>query len=364
MPETVVDDLPLTPEEGATDDWNPKNSDGQFDGPISVREALVRSKNLVSLRLLRQVGLAAVRETITRFGFDPRKHPDNLTLALGAGSVTPLQMATAYGVFANGGWKVDPVLIERIVDARGRVLFEAPPPPPLYDDQRVLPEANLFLVRSLLSDVTLRGTAARAKARLHRADLYGKTGTTNDAVDAWFAGFQPGVVAVSWIGYDEPQSLGVSESGGGLALPAWIDFMAKALAGVPVVPLQVPAGVERSDTDWRLSSDPARPTVMQIRSPDNDDDRDGEDIERDSAPDGSHAGSHAGSADTAVKLTADARDSGSSGAQSPTSAAQVGRSLDLVRSSAAGTGSVGAQPLGSPGSTRVTTPLGARSGLR
>jgi penicillin-binding protein 1A len=360
MPETVVDDLPLTPEEGATDDWNPKNSDGQFDGPISVREALVRSKNLVSLRLLRQVGLAAVRETIARFGFDPRKHPDNLTLALGAGSVTPLQMATAYGVFANGGWKVDPVLIERIVDARGRVLFEAPPPPPLYDDQRVLPEANLFLVRSLLSDVTLRGTAARAKARLHRADLYGKTGTTNDAVDAWFAGFQPGVVAVSWIGYDDPQSLGVSESGGGLALPAWIDFMAKALAGVPVVPLQVPPGVERSDTDWRLTGDPSQPFVTRIRSPDSDDDRDGEDIERDTATDGSHAGI-TGSSD---KLPAGAADSGSTRVQTPTAAAQVDRGLDRLRSSTTATGSGGAQPLGSPGSTRVSSPLGVGSGLR
>jgi penicillin-binding protein 1A len=248
-PDTVVDDLPLTREEGASDDWNPKNSDGQFDGPISVREAMVRSKNLVSLRLLRQIGLPVARDWVSRFGFDPARQPDNLTFALGAGSVTPLQMASAYGVFANGGWRVPPVLIERIVDARGQVLFEASPPAPLSEDQRVLPDTNVFLVRSLLADVTARGTAARAQATLQRSDLYGKTGTTNDAVDAWFAGFQPGLVAVAWIGHDEPRSLGERESGGGLALPAWIDFMGRALKGVPVVPLQAPASTDAAAVD-------------------------------------------------------------------------------------------------------------------
>jgi penicillin-binding protein 1A len=267
-PETVVDDLPLTVAEGATDDWNPKNSDGQFDGPIPVREAMVRSKNLVSIRLLRQIGLPAAREWVARFGIDPARQPDNLTFALGAGSVTPLQMAAAYAVLANGGWRVQPVLIEKIVDARGQVLFEAPPPPAFSDESRALPAANVFLVRSLLADVTLRGTAAAAQAALRRPDLYGKTGTTNDAVDAWFAGFQPGVVAVGWIGYDEPQSLGERESGGGLALPPWIEFMRVALKGVPVQPLQPPPGVERAEGgDWRLSSDGVQPFVARIAAP-------------------------------------------------------------------------------------------------
>ncbi|MFT3816922.1 MAG: PBP1A family penicillin-binding protein [Rubrivivax sp.] len=267
-PETVVDDLPLTVAEGATDDWNPKNSDGQFDGPITVREALVRSKNLVSIRLLRQIGLPTAREWAARFGIDPARQPDNLTFALGAGSVTPLQMAAAYAVFANGGWRVQPVLIEKVVDARGQVLFEAPPPAAFSDDTRAVPEANVFLLRSLLADVTLRGTAAAAQAALRRPDLYGKTGTTNDAVDAWFAGFQPSVVAVGWIGYDEPQSLGERESGGGLALPPWIEFMRVALKGVPVQRLVPPPGVARADGgDWRLAGDDARPFVTRIAAP-------------------------------------------------------------------------------------------------
>lgn len=250
-PDTLVDDLPLLPEEGASADWNPKNSDGGFDGPITVRDAMARSKNMVSLRLLRHLGLAQARAWLTRFGFDPARHPDNLTLALGAGSVTPVQMAAAYAVFANDGHRVAPVVIEKIVDARGQLLFEAPPAAPLDEATRVLPARNAFLVRSLLAGVTAHGTAARAQAVLRRPDLYGKTGTTNDAVDAWFAGFQPSVVAVAWIGHDDPQSLGDHESGGGLALPAWIAYMQHALRGLPVAPLTPPDGVSLVDGDWR-----------------------------------------------------------------------------------------------------------------
>ena len=266
MPETVVDDLPLTPEEGARAGWAPKNSDGRFDGPMTVREAMVRSKNLVSLRLLRQLGLPATKSWLGRFGFERGRHPDNLTLALGAGSVTPLQLAAGYAVLANGGWRVEPVLIEKIVDPQGQVLFEAPKPPALAGDRRAVPAANVFLVNSLLADVTARGTAAPAQALLQRPDLYGKTGTTDDAVDAWFAGFHPSVVAVSWMGYDEPRSLGERESGGGLALPPWIAFMRVALARVPLVPLDVPAGVELGDADWRLA-DPRVDRVLRIGAP-------------------------------------------------------------------------------------------------
>ena len=271
LPETVVDDVALSREEGATDEWNPKNSDGAFDGPITVREAMVRSKNLVSLRLLRQVGVPATKQWISRFGFDPARHPDNLTFALGSGSVTPLQMAAGYAVLANGGWAVPPVLIEKIVDARGNTVFEAASPEPLAEADRVVPAENVFLVRSLLADVTLRGTAAHAHAALQRPDLYGKTGTTNDAVDAWFAGFQPGLVAVSWIGYDEPRSLGDRESGGGLALPAWIDYMRQALKTVPVQPLWPPAGVQRGETDWRrVGPGPQADFVSRIAAPGQD----------------------------------------------------------------------------------------------
>ena len=255
MPETLVDDAPLVGDDGqpGLNGWNPQNSDDKFDGEITVREGLVRSKNLVSIRLLQHIGLPAARQWLTRFGFELNRHPGNLTLALGSGSVTPLQMAQAYAVFANGGHRVTPVLIEKIVDAQGQVIFEAPPPAPLDDSTRVVPARNVFIVNTLMRDVTARGTAARAQGALRRNDVYGKTGTTNDAVDAWFAGWAPGVAAVAWIGHDEPRSLGERESGGGLALPVWIDVMARALRGVPVQPLTATEGVVNVGEDWRFA---------------------------------------------------------------------------------------------------------------
>lgn len=255
MPETLVDDAPLMGDDGqpGLNGWNPQNSDDKFDGEITVREGLVRSKNLVSIRLLQQIGVPAARQWLTRFGFEADRHPGNLTLALGTGSVTPLQMAQAYAVFANGGHRVTPVLIEKIVDAQGQVIFEAPPPPPLDESTRVLTARNIFIVNTLMRDVTARGTAARAQGALGRSDVYGKTGTTNDAVDAWFAGWAPGVAAVAWIGHDEPRSLGERESGGGLALPVWIDVMARALRGVPLQPLAAPWGVAQVGVDWRYA---------------------------------------------------------------------------------------------------------------
>ncbi len=258
MPASLINDAPLDGSEG----WDPQNGDGRFDGPLTMREGLVRSKNLVSIRLLRQIGLGPALDWVARFGFDPSRQPANLTLALGAGGTTPLQLAQAYAVLANGGWPVAPVVITRIADAQGQVLFEAPAPLPLDEASRVLPARNVFVTNSLLNDVARVGTAARAQQQLGRSDLYGKTGTTNDAVDAWFAGFQagapglaaPGLVVVTWMGHDQPRSLGARESGGGLALPIWIDFMAQALKGVPVaLPPAPPDGVQRIDGDWRYS---------------------------------------------------------------------------------------------------------------
>ena len=254
MPATLVNDAPYTSPDG----WQPQNSDGEFDGPITLRQALARSKNLVSIRVLQQVGLGEARAWAQRFGFAPAALPANLTLALGAGSSTPMQLAQAYGVLANGGWPVTPVLIQRITDAKGAVVFEAPAVPPRDEAQRVVPARNVFITNSLLNDVTRYGTAARAQGQLGRDDLYGKTGTTNDAVDAWFAGFQAGptggLVAVVWLGHDDPQSLGSRESGGGLALPVWIDYMAQALKGVPVAPRpEPPDGVVWRDDDWVYS---------------------------------------------------------------------------------------------------------------
>jgi penicillin-binding protein 1A len=203
------------------------------------------------VRVLQHLGLDTARDWIARYGFDMARQPKDLTFALGSGSATPMQMALAYAVLANGGHRVAPVLIERILGPQGQVLFEAPPPEPLSEANRVVPERNVFMVNTLLRDVTLRGTAAKAQAQLQRSDLYGKTGTTNDAFDAWFGGWAPGVVAVGWVGYDEPRSLGERESGGGLALPIWIDSMQRALRGVPVQALSVPEGVVSVGGDWR-----------------------------------------------------------------------------------------------------------------
>ena len=267
IPQTIVNDVPLTAADGTPADWSPKNSDGRFDGEITVREGLVRSKNLVSVRVLQQIGLQAARDWVGRFGFEMDKQPQNLTLALGTGSVTPMQLALGYAVFANGGHRIAPVLIERITDAQGQTLFEAPPPAPLTEGQRVLPARNVFLMKSLLADVTRRGTAARAQAVLQRPDLYGKTGTTNDAVDAWFGGFAPGAVAVAWMGYDDPQGLGEGESGGGLALPIWIETMARMLKGVPIRPLadDLPGeGLVQMDGDSRYSEWAESGAVLSI----------------------------------------------------------------------------------------------------
>jgi penicillin-binding protein 1A len=245
-PATVVDDAPIV-----IGDWTPKNSDGQFDGPMSVRQALAKSKNMVTIRVLQQLGPGPVRDWAARFGLEAEKQPDNLTLALGAGAVTPMQMASAYAVFANGGYLLKPTVIAKVVDAKGQVLFEAPADSP-SEDKRAISARNAFVMSSLLQEVTRSGTAARAGAALRRGDIYGKTGTTNDAVDAWFAGFHPTLAAVVWMGYDQPRSLGERESGGGLALPAWVELMAEALKGVPVRELTPVEGVVHQDGDWRF----------------------------------------------------------------------------------------------------------------
>jgi penicillin-binding protein 1A len=247
QPATVVNDAPWPV---GPDGWNPQNDNGQYDGPISLRRALAKSKNLVSIRLVQYIGVDTARQWAGRFGFDVNRQPDNLTLALGAGSTTPMQLATAYAALANGGYKVDPVVIERITDAQGQVVYQAPPPVPLTEAQRIIPARNAFVIDSLLNEVTRSGTAARAQATLKRPDIYGKTGTTNDAVDAWFAGFQPSVVAVVWMGYDDPRSLGSHESGGGASLPIWLGYMSQVLRNVPVHTVDPPEGVQEVNGEW------------------------------------------------------------------------------------------------------------------
>jgi len=250
-PATVVNDAPLFFDAGSTGSqpWEPKNYDGKFEGPMPLQTALAKSKNMVSIRVLRATGVAFAQEWIQNFGFEADKHPAYLTMALGAGSVTPMQMVSAYSVFANGGYKLPPVLIERVTDQKGKVLLQARLPV-LDEAMRSLPARNAFVMSTLLQEVARSGTAAKAQALLKRPDIYGKTGTTNDSMDAWFAGFQPTLAAVVWIGYDTPRKLGDRETGGGLALPVWIELMQHALKGVAVQPLQPPEGVLQSNGYW------------------------------------------------------------------------------------------------------------------
>nr|WP_225864797.1 penicillin-binding protein 1A [Ideonella benzenivorans] len=250
-PATVVNDAPLFFDAGTTGSqpWEPKNYDGTYDGPMTLRRALAKSKNMVSIRVLQSIGVPYAREWITRFGFEKEKHDPYLTMALGAGSVTPMQMVVAYSVFANGGYRVDPVLIAKVSDARGHVLHETPLKDP-DESLRVIEPRNAFVMDSLLQEVARSGTAAKAQATLKRPDLFGKTGTTNDSMDAWFAGFQPSLAAVVWIGYDNPRKLGARETGGGLALPVWIQYMSQAIKNVPVAEYEPPAGVVNVNGEW------------------------------------------------------------------------------------------------------------------
>ena len=251
-PATVVNDSPLFFDSSVTggQPWEPKNYDGTFDGPMTLRKGLAKSKNMISIRVLQATGTRQAQEWIGHFGFDEEKHPAYLTMALGAGSVTPMQMATAYSVFANQGFLVQPHLITRISDPKGKVLVDSPTPEQPTEEQRAIPSRNAYVMGSLLQEVTRSGTAARAQAMLKRTDLYGKTGTTNDAMDAWFAGYQPNLTAVVWIGYDTPRKLGDRETGGGLSLPVWISFMETALRAQPVVVPNVPEGLVQVGGEW------------------------------------------------------------------------------------------------------------------
>ncbi len=250
-PATVVNDAPLFFDAGVTggQPWEPKNYDGKFDGPMNLRRGLAKSKNMISIRVLQAVGAKNAQEWITRFGFDADKHPAYLTMALGAGAVTPLQMAIGFSVFANGGYRVNPYLVTRITDQKGKVVIDTPAP--VVDESvRSVDSRNAFIMSSLLQEVTRSGTAAKAQATLKRTDLYGKTGTTNDSIDTWFAGYQPTLTAVVWMGYDSPKSLGDRETGGGLSLPVWINFMDYALKGVPVSEYSIPEGVVNMGGEW------------------------------------------------------------------------------------------------------------------
>ncbi len=243
-PATIINDSPLTFDASQTgsEPWEPKNFDGKFEGPMRLRTALTKSKNLVSVRILQSITPQYAQDYITRFGFEAKYHPPYLTMALGAGNATPMQMVGGYAVFANGGFRVTPYFISRIEDAKGNIVAQARPDRAGEGAERAIDSRNAFIMTSILQDVVRAGTATRAM-QLGRNDLAGKTGTTNEFVDAWFCGFGSGLVAVAWIGYDNPHTLGHNETGSQAALPMWITYMGKALKGVEEAPKAVPEGV-------------------------------------------------------------------------------------------------------------------------
>ena len=257
-PASIIADEPITmtgSEVGSGKEWTPKNYDSEYSGPMRMRAALIKSKNVVSIRILDSIGPRYAQDYATKFGFPAEHHPPYLTMALGAGEVTPLELANAYAIFANGGYRIQPHLITKITDSTGNIIEEGEFPIANKTAELVIDERNAFLMTSMLRDVVQRGTAQRAKT-LGRKDLAGKTGTTNNTVDAWFAGYTPHEVAISWMGYDRPYSLGRVETGGRAALPIWIKYMEIALKGKPDRVYEVPAGL----TSLRI--DPTTGTVV------------------------------------------------------------------------------------------------------
>lgn len=258
-PATIINDAPLSFSAAQTGSrsWEPKNFDGKFEGPMRMRTALVKSKNLVSIRILQAIGIQYAQDYISRFGFDADRHPPYLPMALGSGSVTPMQMAAGYAVFANGGSRVAPYFIKRIEDEKGNILEQFQPITVTNGAKRVIDPRNAFIMTSMMRDVVNHGTAVKAK-QLGRTDLAGKTGTTSNFVDAWFCGFQKDLVAIAWIGYDEPKSLGNNETGGRVALPIWMDYMGPVLKNMPIAEYRPPSGIVatkiNSETGFRESA--------------------------------------------------------------------------------------------------------------
>jgi len=250
-PATMINDVPLEPNDyDAGKNWNPQNDDNVFQGPITMRYALAQSKNVASIRILRAVTPGYAHTWVGKFGFDLDKQPKNLTMALGTGAVTPQQEAAGYAVFANGGFQIQPYLIARVLDSSGKVLSETKAAPPSQESNRVIDSRNAFVIDSMLREVARTGTGAATTKQLGRSDIAGKTGTTSDSVDGWFAGYGAGVVAVAWMGYDDPKSLGGREFGATVAIPIWVDYMKVALAKLPPKEPTPPAGLTMVDGDW------------------------------------------------------------------------------------------------------------------
>ncbi len=244
-PASVINDAPLVIDPGDTSGemWEPKNFDEKYSGPTRLRTALAKSKNTVSIRIMQSIGGQYAQDYVTtRFGFDPKLNPPFLTMALGAGNATPMTVAAAYCVFANNGYKIRPYFIERVIDAKGNIVSQSKPVVAGENAEQTLDPRNVFLMNSLLRDVVKVGTATKALS-LGRQDLAGKTGTTNEHRDAWFAGYHPTLVAIAWIGFDNNSPLGDKETGAVAALPIWMSYMGKALRGVPDAKLTPPSGI-------------------------------------------------------------------------------------------------------------------------
>lgn len=269
-PGSILPDEPLTisAEETGSDAWQPRNYDGKYDGPMSLRTGLAKSKNMISIRLLQSIGPHYAQDYTTRFGFDADKHPPYLTMALGAGSVTPWQQLRAYAVFANGGYRINPFIVRQILDDRNQVLAETRPRVAGDESLRVIDARNAYLIDSMLHDVVRRGTATRAM-RLGRNDLAGKTGTTNDYVDAWFCGYQATSVGIAWIGFDQPKRMGSGETGGAAALPMWMDYMQQALHGVSESQMELPDGLVAISRE-NARGDTVQDYIYQEQLPDHD----------------------------------------------------------------------------------------------
>ena len=249
---TLVNDGPLSisaKELNTNQAWEPQNYNEKYTGPMRIRKGLALSKNLVAIRVLRYIGTKYAQDYITRFGFDPKKHPPYLSMALGVGEVTALEMVSAYGVFANGGYLKKPFYIEKIIDSKGRKIKNSSE---LMNEEtpRIIDPRNAFIMTDMLKEVINTGTGRKAK-RLKRSDIGGKTGTTNDLIDAWFAGFNPDIVTVTWMGYDQPKPLGKKETGARAALPIWIDYMEPILDQYPIKMLTEPEGI----TPFKINPD-------------------------------------------------------------------------------------------------------------
>lgn len=269
-PETLISDQPfsLTSAQTGSKPWNPKNYGGRYENMLTMRNGLYKSKNMVSIRIMQAVGPKYVQDYIVRFGFDRARQPAVLPLALGAGSVTPLQLATAYSVFANNGYRVQPYLIDHITDGSGKVIMRAKPVVAGDSNARAIDPRTAYVMNHMLRGVATSGTGSRASATLKRNDIGGKTGTTNNSHDAWFAGYTPDIVGIAWLGFDQPRSLGASETGGGLAMPVWIDYMKTALKDVPQKPLgPVPSGLKQIDGNFYFDEFPPGKAILRVGLP-------------------------------------------------------------------------------------------------